>query len=348
MKIVLKALCKFLFHTVPVIFLLIAGDAAYGGDEPRSGIAGPAFTDPLQMIEMPDTWKSRAVQYDSDAAGADLVISLDQQMYPAFAPLIQEYAKENNVKIFIYDGTCGLTAGKLSQKTIDIGGYCCAPGMIDRLPGLRFHTIGISAIALIVNRNNPVSTVTLEQARSIFMGESYRWSELTTADGTKGPNIPIQTVGRLHCKLRAGHWRLLLDNEDLFSPNLHEVGAIPDMISQVAGNERAIGYETLWMIHRFQQNGNVKALKIGGRDPGDVSSLLSGAYPLYRTYSLTTWEDESTKNPLAQKVVEYVLQKAENIDRKFRLIPASRLRQAGWKFFGQELTGSVSHSGPGH
>lgn len=327
--------------TVLFVLMVIAGSAAQDGNISPSGIAGPAFTDPLQIMEMPEEWKTRPVRYDSDASGADLVISLDQQMYPAFAPLILEYAKEHNVKIVIYDGTCGLTAGKLSKKTVDIGGYCCPPGLIDRLPGLRFHTIGISSLALIVHRNNPVSAVTLEQARDIFMGESFRWSELTAADGSRGPNAPIQPVGRLHCKLRAGHWRLLLDNEDLFSPNLIEVGAIPDMISQIAGNRHAIGYETLGMIRRFDQNGNVKVLRIDGVDPDDESGLLSGAYPLYRTYSLTTWENESAKNPLAQKVVEYVLKKADYVDRKFGLIPASLLRKADWGFTGSELTSGV-------
>lgn len=333
-----RVIWKSLLRAVPVMALIIAG-APHSGSESVSGFAGPAFTDPLQIMEMPDAWKNQPVRYGPEAGDSDLVISLDQQMYPAFSALIHEYAKENNVKITVYDGTCGLTAGKLSRKTIDIGGYCCPPGMTDRLPGLRFHTIGISAIALIVHRNNPVDTVTLEQARNIFMGESYRWSEFAAAGGTKGPNIPIQPVGRLHCKLRAGHWRALLDNEDLFSPNLQEVGAIPDMIAQVAANERAVGYETLWMIHRFEQSGNVKPLKINGLAPGDASGLLSGAYPFFRTYSLTTWEDASAKNPLAQKVVEYVLQESEHIDSKFGLIPASRLRDEGWEFYDNELTG---------
>jgi phosphate transport system substrate-binding protein len=343
MTAMVKGICRFSSQSIVVIFLLFAGSAAQGGHESLTGLAGPAFTEPLQTMVMTDDWKKQLVRHDSKEGKADLVISLGQQMYPAFSPIIHGYAREHNIKIIVYDGTCGLTAGKLSQKMIDIGGYCCPPGLTDRLPGLRFHTIGISAIALIVHRMNPVDSVTTDQTRKIFMGESYRWSELTAAHGTKGPNVPIQPVGRLHCKLRPGHWRLLLDNEDLFSPNLHEVGAIPDMISQVAGNERAIGYETLWMIHRFQQSGNVRALKIDGLDPNDQSSLLSGAYPFFRTYSLTTWEDASTKNPLAQKVVEYVLQQAEHIDRKFGLIPASRLREAGWEFYGDELTGRPHH-----
>ncbi len=59
--------------------------------------------------------------------------------------------------------------------------------------------------------------------------------------------------------MRAGHWRLLLDNEDLFGPRLHKVEAMPDMISRVARNPAAIGYETQWVTAYYRQKGNAKA-----------------------------------------------------------------------------------------
>ncbi len=325
------ALCCFIFIPVFSVTVLAA--------DPVHGIAGPAFTDSSEIMEMPEEWIKQPVKYEQSAGDADLAITLDQHLYPAFLPLIQEYAKVKGMKIFVNEGTCGISAGMISRKTVDIGGFCCSPGMTDRLPGLRFHTIGISSLALFVHPDNPVENITMEQARQIFAGEIYRWSELESRDGTKGPNLPIQPVGRLHCKLRPGHWRLLLDNQDLFSAALQEVGAIPDMITKVASNKRAIGYEVLWNRIRYKDRGRVKPLKIDGYSPENKDALSSGKFPMYRVYSLTTWEGKGIERAEAKKMVEYIIKQSEALGKEHGIVPVSRLREAGWKFKGNELVG---------
>ncbi len=117
------------------------------------------------------------------------------------------------------------------------------------------------------------------------------------------------------------------------------MGAIADMISQISADERAIGYETLWMTRLFLQKGRVKVLKINGHDPNNPSHIVSVKYPLYRVYNLTTWEGQGVADPIAQKLVNYLLQQVEHLDSKFSLIPASHLRRTGWKFKGDELVG---------
>lgn len=319
--------------------LLVSFDMAKAEHDFIEGLAGPPFSDPSVMQEMPEDWEKRPIKYKDSAGAADLVITLDQQMYPALEPIIQEYASKQGLKIFVKNGTCGLSAGMLSHKEADIGGYCCAPGVTDRLPGLRFHTLGISSIALFVHPDNPIENITIEQARQIFMGEIFRWSELETSRKLKGKKLLIKPVGRLHCKQRMGHWRLLLNNEELFSSRLIEVGAIPDMISQVASDVKAIGYETLWMTRLFKNKGTVKVLKIDGHDPDNPSPLLSGKYPLYRVYSITSWEGEGVSNPHTRKLVDYLLKRFEALESKYSFVPSSRLRQAGWIFHGNELVG---------
>lgn len=319
--------------------LLLSGTTLHAEHDPLKGLAGPPFTDPSEIQPMPEDWEKQPIKYKPSAQGADIVISLDQHLYPVFLPVIQEYAKEHNMKIKVIEGTCGIAAGMLSRKIIDIGGYCCAPGITDRLPNLRFHTVGVDPLALLVHPSNPIDNITLEQARKIFMGDIYLWSELKISNGKKGLDIPIQPVGRLHCKLRPGHWCLLLADEDLFSPSLIEVGAIPDMISQVAQNPGAIGYEVLWNPIRYKEKGKVKALKINGYSPRRKEHTLYLRYPLYRVYGLTTWEGKGLENPKAQKLVEFLLKQSEEISREHNIIPVSHLRKAGWKFKSNELIG---------
>jgi phosphate transport system substrate-binding protein len=301
--------------------------------DPPDGLRGEAFTDPSKIQEMPEGWEERPIEHYTQVEKADLVVTLDQHLYPAILPLIQDYASQKGLKIVVTKGTCGISAGRLVGKSVDIGGFCCPPGKEDRLPGLRFHTLGIEPILLIVHPDNPVDDITMDEARRIFRGEIYHWSELG------GRNLPIKTVGRLHCKLRPGHWKLLLDNEDLFSPRLTEVGTIPDMITLVSSNRGAIGYEAFQMVRRYQDRWKVKVLKIDGLDPNDSGNLSSGEYPLYRILNITTWEGAHVENPDAQRLVNYLLEKVETLHDTFGIIPASALRKAGWKFEGDELVG---------
>jgi len=302
-------------------------------------LRGPAFSDPSRIQEMPEEWEKSPIKYEKENQGADIVLSLDQQMYPSLASVVQKYAKEHKLRIFVNEATCGISAGALERKSIDIGGFCCPPTLTDRLPGIKFHNVGISSLALLVHPTNPIDNLTLEEARRIFMGEIKNWSEIKTSDGERGPDISIMVIGRLHCKARPGHWRLLLSNEDLFSPAMTEVGVIPDMISKVAQNPAAIGHEVILSSILHKDKGKVKFLKINGYSPDDPDALLQGKYPLYRAYHLTTWEGKHLKNPKAEKLVDYLIKQAEHLPKENLTLHASRLRKAGWKFKENELIG---------
>ncbi len=302
-------------------------------------LQGEPFTDPSYTQQMPSSWKDQPIRHDPDVGQVDLAVTLDQHLYRAIKGMIENYAAEHGLKISVSDGTCGITAGKLVRKAVDVGGFCCPPGKTDRLPGLLFHTIGVVPIVLLVHPENPIGDITLQEARKIFQGEMYRWSELKNSNGQQGPDTKIQPIGRLHCKIRPGHWRLLLDNEDLFSPRLQEVGTIPDMISLVAATPGAIGYEVMMMVERYRSEGKVKALKIDGIAP-NRTNLLSRKYPLYRTLNITTWQGEKVKMQHAQELVDFLLGQEVRLDNKFNIIPASSLRQMGWQFKGNELIGS--------
>jgi len=319
---------------VAAMLLLQSGRPAYAVDE---GLAGPAFADPSYRVTMPRGWEEQPIKYEAWASGADLAVSLDQHLYGAFEPLIRQYAKKNGLKIAVNEGTCGISAGMLSRKAVDIAGFCCPAGDSDRLPGIRFHTAGIASIALIVNPANPATGVTLQEARGLFTGKYFNWSELSPS-GWKGRPPTIRTIGRLHCKSRPGHWRLLLDNEDLFSIRLQEVGTIPDMISLVADNTGAVGYEVMWMVRRYESTGRVKPLNIDGVSPADGKAVSEGRYPLYRTLNITTWEGGLAR-PEAENLKDFIIKSAQGLDPKYGVVPASALRQSGWRFEGDELVG---------
>jgi hypothetical protein len=66
----------FLFCLV-VLFLVVPG---WADDAPLRGLAGPPFTDPSQIQEMPEEWKKQPVQHDPSVGDVDIAITLDQNM----------------------------------------------------------------------------------------------------------------------------------------------------------------------------------------------------------------------------------------------------------------------------
>lgn len=300
------------------------------------GPAGAPFSDPDYRASVPAQWDRQPIRYEAWAEGADLAVTLDQHLYQALLPSIKRFADRNRLNIAVKEGTCGISAGKLTDRVVDMGGFCCPPGPEDRLPGLRFVTLGIGAIALLVHRDNPVETITLEQARALFEGTAYRWNDL--GQGPERPAGFVHPVGRLHCKRRPGHWRLLLADENRFSPRLIEVTTIPDMIAAIASDRGAVGYEVLWMVEKANAWGRVKALAIDGISPFHTERLAAGGYPLYRTFNLAIWEGE-TANPHAARLARRLRAEVGELDPKYGIVAADRLRRTGWRFFGDELVG---------
>jgi ABC-type phosphate transport system substrate-binding protein len=326
-----------LLAAMATLLIGIAAAPASAGD-PAQPRQAPDFSNPEELAPAEAGWAARPIEYEAELADSDLVIALGQQSHPIFKDVIPEYARQHNLKIGVRHGTCGITSGRLRNKSVDIGAFCCPPGKGDRLPGMVFHSLGISPLALIVHPENPLQGVTLEQAREMFNGQLSRWNQVNDAPQPELDRL-IQPVARLHCKKRPGHWRALLGNEDQFSPRLFEVGVIPDMISQVSRNPAAVGLEVPLMVSVHREKGEVRMLKIDGHAATDLDYVATGAYPFYRTYHLTTWEKDEKSKAIAMDLVRFLQQYIDEHAEQVGYVSPSQLRKAGWKFHGDELVG---------
>lgn len=303
-------------------------------------LIGDAFSDPSKKMEMDEDWIKKVIVYEDWGSKADLTVSFDQHLYPALSSIVKNFEKETGLKVAVKEGTCGISYGLLTRKAVDMAAFCCPPNMTDRLPGIEFHTIGIGSLALFVNNENKVDNITLTDAQEIFQGLKVNWSEVKMADGSYGPDLPIRLIGRLHCKQRPGHWCLLLANKDLFSPEISDVGSISDVFLQVSGDISAIGAaETLYKEIIYDEENKVKAIKIDEYDPANAEDLISGKYPFYFTYNVTTWSGENVKNDHAKELLDYIYKHSDEIDPQFYIISTDKLKKAGWKFQGDELVG---------
>lgn len=312
----------------------------------EESLRGPAFSDPRQLASMPEAWVKRPIEYEEGAKKekADVVITLDQQIFLMMGKQIAEYGKKKGINIVNQEGTCGISDGFMAKKRADLAGFCCAPDRQARLPGLKFYTLGVASKVFIVHPDNPVQNITLEQLRKVYQGEYTRWSEIAGMVGA--PDIPLHVVGRLHCKARPGHWRLLLDHENMYSPRMKSVANIPDVVTEVMANPGSIGYETLTNIDDNVKGQAPKVLQLEGHDPRDLAAVATLRYPLYRTFELAIWEDKALRNPHVDDLVAFMLKEAEAMGAKHGFVPVSQMRQTGWLFYGDEVVGEPNQSLP--
>jgi len=318
---------SFLRYTLACLSLVLLSPISFAIDSIK-------FTNSNVSIKMHKAdWDIKSISYSNKYKNADLSISLDQQQYPYLQPLIEQFSLQRNKVIAISDGTCGVSAGKLRRKEIDVGGFCCPPGKLDRLPELRFHTLGIASLALIANKDVQVNNVTIDQAKKIFSGDLKSWGEVSL---NKADTLSISPIVRPHCDKRPGHWRLIAPKKSSFSHNKFLVGSIPDMLKRTAKIPGAVGYETLWMVDQYKNREPVKVLKIDGLNPQDSAALAKGEYPFYRTFSVTTWGEKA--KPLAKELVAYLIKHIKSSPNgKHTLIGVDQLKENGWQFNGDEL-----------
>ncbi|MBF0455395.1 MAG: hypothetical protein HQL72_11345 [Magnetococcales bacterium] len=306
-------------------------------DSLNPSLQGPAFSEPKESKWLVSPgWQEKSITYPSHLGSPDLFVSLDQHFYPAAKILIEAYGKKHGLSIVVVEGTCGTSTGLIASKGADIAGFCCPPALSDRLPGLVFHTVGIIPNVLIAHPTNPVDNLSLQEAQHLFSGEIPYWNGLADpkAQSVKGPVKPIT---RMHCKIRPGHWRLLIDNEDLHSPMIHNVSSIPDMMDTVAADPKAVGFLARWLLTPKQLE-RLKILTLDNLHPDQSGVVVDGRYPLYNVVNITTWSGASQKEE-AQKLVRYLLSHQESYDPAMFIIPADHLRKAGWRFVGDELIG---------
>ena len=108
-------------------------------------------------------------------------------------PLSEKWAKtfkqRTGVNVNVHGGgsTGGINAAKIG--TADIG--ASSRNLTSRERGnLKQIVIGKDALAVIVNKSNPIKNITSEELRGIFIGRIKNWQEIG------GPDKPIQVVNR--------------------------------------------------------------------------------------------------------------------------------------------------------
>ena len=118
-------------------------------------------------------------EFESTLPEGKLVIAGSSSVTPVMEKLKEAYLAINaNAEIEIQesDSTTGMTA--VTEGSCDIGMASRELKDSELEAGLTSTAIAMDGIAVIVNTNNTVESLTTEQIKSIFVGETITWDEL--------------------------------------------------------------------------------------------------------------------------------------------------------------------------
>ncbi len=142
------------------------------------------------------------------------------------------------------------------------------------------YIVANDCIAVIVNKNNPLNTLTIENLHDIFTGKAVNWKEFG------GKDMPIVTLSRevssgTHAYFKEEVIHLgKKDSTEEFSSKTLLLSSSQTIVEEVATNEGAIGYLGMGYV-----SDRTKSLLLG-RDgqvyPPDIENVLKGTYPLSR------------------------------------------------------------------
>ena len=117
--------------------------------------------------------------FTSNGASGKVVVGGSSSVTPVMEKLIEAYKKVNpNVTIELQqsDSTTGMT--KAAEGTLDIGMASRALKDSEKTKGLKDTKIAIDGIAVIVNKDNSLDSITSAQVKAIFTGQTTDWSQV--------------------------------------------------------------------------------------------------------------------------------------------------------------------------
>ncbi len=165
-----------------------------------------------------------------------------------------------------------------------------------------FTPIGREAFVFFVNAENPVNSLTVDQIRSIYSGETKNWKELGADPGKIRPFQRDEGSGSQSALVR------FMGDTPLMAPEKENViagmGGIIEKTADYRNYPTAIGYSFRFYSTEMVQNGEIKLLELNGIAP-TKENILNGTYPVASEFFAVHLA--SNDNPNIQPLLDWIL-----------------------------------------
>ncbi len=222
--------------------------------------------------------------------GSDTMVNLAQ----AWA---EEYRKvDPSASVEVSGGGSGVGIAALIKGSIDIANASrnMKPSEIEQArkntgKDAKEFVVGYDALAIYVNKNNPLNEITIDQLAEIYKegGTITKWSDL----GIKIPGTANDEIVRVSRQSSSGTYEFLrehvLKNKD-FKLGSKDMNGSKEVVDLVTGTPTAIGYSGMGYA-----TPEVKMLRIAAKAgatsyPPSVENTLNKSYPIARSLQVYT------------------------------------------------------------
>jgi phosphate transport system substrate-binding protein len=217
----------------------------------------------------------------ASTAGERQVLTLtgSSTVAPLAAEIAKRYEEQHpGVRIDVQTGGSSRGVHDAREGLADIG--MVSRTLYDNEHDLRAYTIAIDGITMIVNKSNPVTTLTRNQIVDIYTGRIRDWSGVSSGSGAIV--VENKAEGRSTLDLFLEHFKV---NASEIRADI-VVGDNEQAVKVVAGNRLAIGYVSVGAAAFESDNGiPIKALPLDGVEP-TVAAVASKRFPIIRELNL--------------------------------------------------------------
>lgn len=206
-----------------------------------------------------------------------------------------------------YTGS-GAGLESLASKSVDIGNASRHIKDDEKSKGATENVIALDGIAVITDKNNPVTDLSKEQLIKIYTGEIKNWKELG------GKDEAIVVIGRENGSGTRDAFEELLEIKDAckYAQELDSTGGVLAKVASIPG---AIGYVSFDVV-----DNSVIALSLDGVAATE-ENIISGQYTLQRPFVMATMGAISEQNELVKTWFDYISsEEGKEIIRKAGLI----------------------------
>jgi phosphate transport system substrate-binding protein len=227
--------------------------------------------------------------YTIEVSGSTSVSPLMEMLAAAYSKL------RPNVRININgtgssDGIKAAAAG-----TSELGMSSRELSATEKGQGLTELVIAIDGIAVIVNKDNPVSNLTLEQIRDIYTGVITDWNVVT--GGAKKGKIAV--VSREPGSGTRGAFEEIVKFQDKLLAGATEFDGTGAVKAEISRNADAIGYISLGSV-----DSSVKTVSVNGV-AASTANVVNGSYKIARPF-ITLYRKESI-NPETKTFLDWIM-----------------------------------------
>ena len=226
---------------------------------------------------------------------AQTVVMAGSTSMEKFANMLAECYREAHPGVTVTAEFTGSSAGvqAVLSGRADIGLSSRPLTTAEEASGAAAYVIAMDGIAVITDRDNPVTALTTKQLADIYTGQIRDWQELG------GRKQPIVVAGREAGSGTRSAFEELLGIEDrcYYANELDSEGA---MLARIASTPGAVGYVSFDVL-----NDTVHALSLDGVE-ATAERVKTGSYPLCRSFLLVTKGELEEQSRQVREIFAYL------------------------------------------